>query len=193
MKLWAAALVMSFSQALSAQTALVEGNPKSSVRVVVYEDLQCPDCADYRQMMDEKLLAKFGSQAAFEHRDFPLAKHKWARKAAIASRFFQASDPKTAISFRQTIMAKQKEIDPENFNTHLGEFAKSRGIEPTTAIAALDDVKFAKQVEDDYQEGVARGVSKTPTVFVNGEPFIEHFEFDEIAKAIQIAVDAAKR
>ena len=48
-------------------------------------------------------------------------------------------------------------------------------------------------VEDDYQEGIARGVSKTPTVFVNGEPFVETFKADEIAKAIQTALDTAKR
>jgi len=192
MKLWAALLMMPFSQVLFAQGPLVEGNPKSAVRVIVYEDLQCPDCADYRKMMDDHLLPKFGQQVAFEHRDFPLAKHKWARKAAIASRFFQASDTKTAIAFRQTMMARQTQIDPENINTRIGEFAKSHGIEPTTAIAALEEAKYIKLVEDDYQEGIARGVSKTPTVFVNGEPFIEHFELEQIAKAIQTALDAAK-
>jgi protein-disulfide isomerase len=39
-------------------------------------------------------------------------------------------------------------------------------------------------VEKDYQDGVARGVSKTPTVFVNGRPFIETFTVEEISKAI---------
>ena len=193
MRLAAVTLFASLGQFLAAQEPLVEGNPKSAVRIVVYEDLQCPDCAVYRKMMDEQLLPKFGKQVAFEHRDFPLAKHKWARKAAIASRFFQATDRATAIAFRQLMMAKQKEIDPDNINTRIGEFAKSHGIEPTTAITALDDPKYEKLVEEDYQDGIARGVSKTPTVFVNGEPFVEHFEVDEVSKAIQSALSAAKR
>jgi hypothetical protein len=88
----------------AAEVPLVEGNAKSKVRVVVYEDLQCPDCAVYRKMMDEKLLPEFGAQVAFEHRDFPLPKHKWARKAAIAARFFAATKPETAVAFRRMTM-----------------------------------------------------------------------------------------
>ena len=44
--------------------------------------------------------------------------------------------------------------------------------------------RFNEMVEKDYQDGVARGVSKTPTVFVNGQPFIETFTAEEISKAI---------
>ena len=42
------------------------------------------------------------------------------------------------------------------------------------------------------QDGVARGVSKTPTVFVNGQPFIETFTVQEISKAIEDAVKQAR-
>ncbi|HPQ16423.1 MAG TPA: thioredoxin domain-containing protein, partial [Bryobacteraceae bacterium] len=85
-------LVLMAALALAAQKPLVEGNPSSRVRVVIYEDLQCPDCANFRRMLDEKLLPKYAATVAFEHRDFPLPKHSWARKAAIASRFFQEID-----------------------------------------------------------------------------------------------------
>lgn len=64
---------------------LVEGLPESRVRVLIYEDLQCPDCAAFRRMMDEKILPRYASEVAFVHRDFPLAKHAWARKAAVAA------------------------------------------------------------------------------------------------------------
>ena len=178
---------------LSAGEALVEGNAKSKVRVVVYEDLQCPDCAVYRKMMDERLLPEFGAQVAFEHRDFPLPKHKWARKAAIAARFFAASKPETAVAFRRMALANLTSITPENFNDRLSDFAKNHGVEPAQAIAALDDPRYAKLVEDDYQEGIARGISKTPTVFVDGERFVEPFEFEDVAKAIRAALEASKR
>ncbi len=164
---------------------LVEGDPKSSVRVVSYEDLQCPDSAAYRRMMDDQLLPKFGSQAAFEHRDFPLPEHDWARRAAVASRFFQASDPVLAVAFRKMVMGNQAAINAENFDARLRAFAKTHGIDSNKAIAALEDSALAKLVEEDYREGVARGVSKTPTVFVNEKSFVEHFEFNAIAKAIQ--------
>src|SRR4051794_16108543 len=84
-----------------AQKPLVEGNPASSVRVLIYEDLQCPDCADFRVMLDKELLPKFEKTVAFEHRDFPLPKHEWARKAAIAARFFESVSPQVAVEFRK--------------------------------------------------------------------------------------------
>jgi protein-disulfide isomerase len=66
----------------------IEGTANSPVKVLIYEDLQCPDCADLRHMLDDRLLPKYGSRVTFEHRDFPLTKHAWARKAAVAARFF---------------------------------------------------------------------------------------------------------
>ena len=79
------ALPAFFAVALAAggQEYVVEGNKSSAVRVIAYEDLQCPDCAVYRKMLDEKLLPKYGGTVAFEHREFPLRKHQWARPASI--------------------------------------------------------------------------------------------------------------
>lgn len=174
-----------------AQDYLVEGNPKSAVRVIAYEDLQCPDCAAYRNMLDQRLLPKYGNKVAFEHRDFPLPKHKWARPAAIASRYFEHSNPAIAIAFRKWAFTSQKDLTPENFNEKLAAWAQANGSDAKAVLAALADPKLNKLVEADYQEGIARGVARTPTVFVNGEPFIETFTFEAISKSIDSAIQAA--
>ena len=176
-------VTLAVSAALLAQPP-VEGNPASPVRVVAYEDLQCPDCAAYRRMMDERLLPAYKDKVAFEHRDFPLPRHAWARKAAIAARFFEAVKPQVAVEFRRYMFANIKQTTPGNFEDRLGAFAKEHGVDATGAIAALNEPRFNEMVERDYQDGIARGVSKTPTVFVNGQPFIERFTFEEISKAI---------
>jgi protein-disulfide isomerase len=177
--------------ALHAQKALVEGREDSPVQVIVYEDLQCPDCAAFRRMMDEKLLHRYGSKVAFLHREFPLAKHSWARKAAIAARFFGSLKPEIGLAYRRQILNAIAETTDANFNQNLTRFAQSQGIPPETAVAALTQQRFADLVEKDYQEGVARGVSKTPTVFVDGQPFIETGTFEEIATAIDAALATA--
>lgn len=174
--------------ALRAEQPLIEGNPSSAVRVVAYEDLQCPDCAALRRMLDERLLPIYGGKVAFEHRDFPLAKHAWARRAAIAARFFQETSPELAIRYRRDTMAHIRETAPANFNQRLAAFAKANGVEPRKALAALDDPRYAAAVDKDLEEGVARGVAKTPTVFVNGTPFIETFSYQEVARAIEAAL-----
>ena len=173
---------------LCAQQGLVEGKADSPVRVVIYEDLQCPDCANFRVMLDKQVLPKYAAQVAFIHRDFPLAKHAWARRAAVAARFFAEKDQQLCLEYRRHTMATIRETTPENFNEKLSAFARSHDVNPADALAALDDARDAAAVEKDYQEGVARGVAKTPTAFVNGKPFIETFTFEEISQGIDEAL-----
>jgi protein-disulfide isomerase len=171
---------------------LVEGNPAAAVRVIIYEDLQCPDCAAFRRMLDDRLLPRYGSKVAFEHRDFPLAKHAWARKAAVAARFFEQVRGELAVAFRQHALANLRQITAANFDERLAAFARQNGVDPQKALAALQDERLAALVEKDVQEGVARGVAKTPTVFVDGAPFIETFTYEELSKALEAALAAAQ-
>jgi len=170
----------------------MEGAAQSPVRVIVHEDLQCPDCADFRTMLDEKLLPRYSSTVRFEHRDFPLSKHAWARQAAIAARYFEEARPGLGLAYRKYTTAHLREITSGNFDERLSQFAKEHGSDPAKAVAALSDARLAALVEDDYQEGVARGIAKTPTVLVNGRPFIETFAFEDVAKAVEAELAAAK-
>ncbi|MBI1787145.1 MAG: thioredoxin domain-containing protein [Acidobacteria bacterium] len=183
----AAALLLLGMPAFS-QGPLIEGKPDSAVRVLIYEDLQCSDCAAFRRMMDDALLPRYSAKVAFVHRDFPLAKHAWARKAAIAARHFHETNPELGVAFRRHILASIKQTTEANFELGLAAFASGRGADPKRALAALEEKRLADLVEKDFQDGVARGVAKTPTVFVAGKPFVETFTVDEISKAIDQAL-----
>jgi len=185
-----AALLLS-GVGLAAQ-GLVEGRAGSPVRVVIYEDLQCPDCADLRVMMDKQILPKYGDRVEFVHRDFPLAKHAWARRAAVAARYFTEKDPQLGLEYRRHTMATQSETTADNFKDRMAEFARQHGLKPEDALAALDNPHYAELVEKDYQEGVGRGIVHTPTALVNGAPFIETFTFEAISKGIDDALAQAK-
>jgi protein-disulfide isomerase len=185
---WLAAVVLLSGMALHAEQGVVEGRADSAVRVVIYEDLQCPDCANFRVMMDRQILPKYADRVAFLHRDFPLAKHAWARQAAIAARFFASRNPGLALEYRRQTMAAISQTTEANFNDRLSAFARAHGVDPAEAVSALENPDYAAAVEKDFQEGVARGVAHTPTVFVNGKPFIETFTFEEISKGIDQAI-----
>src|SRR5258708_3159127 len=175
-----AAVTLSQSNPLNAAGQhLTEGGAQSPVDVIVYEDLQCPDSAAFRRMLDEKLLPRYSSTVQFEYRDFPLSKHAWARQAAIAARHFEETRPGLGLAFRQYAMAHLRQITALNFSERLSQFAKDHGVDPTQAVETIGDARLASLVEEDYQEGVARGIAKTPTVLVNGRPFIETFTFEE--------------
>jgi protein-disulfide isomerase len=192
MKRLLAAAALALISGIAAAQHLTEGAAQSPVRVIIYEDLQCPDCALFRDMLDEHLLPRYAATVRFEHRDFPLAKHAWARKAAIAARFFEEAKPRLGLAYRKYSMANLREITADNFNDRLSQFALEHGVDAAKALAALSDARLAGLVEQDYQEGVARGVAHTPTVLVNGRPFIETFALEDVAKAIDAELAAAK-
>ncbi|HVX66991.1 MAG TPA: thioredoxin domain-containing protein [Bryobacteraceae bacterium] len=177
--------------ALGAGARLTEGNPASTVRVLIFEDLQCPDCAAFHAQLKEKLLPKYGATVAFEHYDFPLNKHVWARKAAMAARFFERMGPQLALKYRDETMAAQQQITMDNFEERLIAFAKANGVDAKQAVAALNEPELTALVEKDVQDGVARGVIHTPTAFVSGTPFVEAIAFEEISKAIDAALKEA--
>jgi protein-disulfide isomerase len=185
-----AALLLS-GMGLAAQ-GLAEGRAGSPVRVIIYEDLQCPDCANFRVMLDQRILPKYGDRVEFVHRDFPLAKHAWARRAAIAARYFTEKDAQLGLEYRRHTMATQGEATADNFNRRVADFARQHGLKAEEALAALDNPRYAELVEKDYQEGVGRGIVHTPTALVNGTPFIETFTFEEISKGIDDALAQAK-
>ena len=191
----AVAIAAPLAAALSgdAQEYGMEGRKASAVRVIAYEDLQCPDCAVYRRMLDEKLLPKYGAAVAFEHREYPLRKHEWARPASIAVLYFAALKPETEIAFRRYCANHLTEITAGNLQAKLRDFAKANNADPDKAVAALNDSALAKEVDEQLKEGVARGVARTPTVFVNGEPFIETFTFEDISKSIDAAIAATNK
>lgn len=173
---------------LFGQQPVVEGFAESKVRVLIYEDLQCPDCAAFRRMLDDKLLPRYAARIAFVHRDFPLAKHAWARKAAIAARYFSEQKLELGLAYRRQTMASIEQTTADNFKQRLVRFARENGLDPAQAVAALDDPRLAALVERDFQDGVARGVVHTPTVFVNGKPFVEQFSEEEISEALDDAL-----
>ena len=164
---------------------LIEGNPAGAVRVVIFEDLQCGDCMHFRRMMDSDLLPRFGDRVAFQHRDFPLPKHSWARAAAIAARYFAEQSPVAGVAFRRETLECLKQISPETLPEHIRVFAVSHGLDPAAALTANPAIEAA--VEADYQMGVARGVAKTPTVFAGETPLVEVFTLEEISQAINEA------
>ncbi|MCC7234242.1 MAG: thioredoxin domain-containing protein [Bryobacterales bacterium] len=167
----------------------VEGSAQSAVRVVIYEDLACQDCAGFRRVMDETLLPRFGSTAAFEHHDFPLAQHVWARRAAIAARHFDGVEAGLGMAWRRFALENLHGMDDAGFPSWLDRFTEAQGAGAAAAARqALSDSVLAGAVDRDQAAGIALGVKKTPTVLANGVWFVERFPVEDLVKAIAEAV-----
>jgi protein-disulfide isomerase len=176
------------AQAAVARREIVEGNPSSPVRVMIYEDLQCSDCAAFRLMLDQKLLPKYGTRVAFVHRDFPLGKHDWARSAAIAARWVYEQDPELGITIRRELLSEQNNITIQRLKPWLVEFASRNDLDPKGILASLDDSRLGALIDQERQAAVARGLTNPPTVFVGGISFVETILYEDLARAIDAAL-----
>jgi protein-disulfide isomerase len=168
------------------RSEIVEGNPASPVRVVIYEDLQCSDCERLRTMLDEKILPRYGSRVAFIHRDFPLGKHDWARQAAVAGRWVYAQDSQLGITFRRELMSEQQHITAANLKSWLLEFASRNSLNEKGILDSLNAPQLNAVVDQDYQGGVARGVTNTPTIYVGSQKFVERVLYEDLARALDV-------
>ena len=169
-----------------ARVEIVEGNPASAVKVFLYEDLQCSDCQTLREILDQKLLPKYGRRVAFIHRDFPLPKHEWARDAAIAGRWIYERNTKAGIEFRREVLSEQNHLTVQGLPSWLRQFALRNHLDPDGITNCLSDGRLIAALEQDIQAGSGRGVKKTPTVYIGNQSFVETIIYEDIAHALDV-------
>jgi protein-disulfide isomerase len=179
-------LVLCCSALLAMRSDVVEGNRSSPVRVVIYEDLQCADCERLRTMLDEQILPRYGSRVAFIHRDFPLARHEWARQAAIAARWVSSQDSELGIVFRRELMSEQEHMTVAKLKSWMIDFAARNHLDEKGIVESLTAPQFNAIVDQDYHAGQARGVTSTPTVYVGGQKLVERILYDDFARALDV-------
>jgi protein-disulfide isomerase len=170
--------------ASAATTEVVEGNSSATVKVTIYDDLQCDYCQTLRTMLDEKLLPRYGKDVAFIHRDMPLGRHDWARPAAMVARWIYEQNPRTGIIFRRELLAEQAHMTPASLKPWLIQFAIRNNLSEQGIIAAMTDPRLLAIVDHDVQMATVIGIKKIPTLSVAGKTFSETIVYDDVAKAI---------
>ena len=188
-RLAALAILLGMGGMSATRSELVEGNPASTVKVVIYEDLACSDCARLRVLLDEKILPKYGKRVAFVHRDFPLPRHDWARPAALAGRWVYEQSSALAVVYRRELLAQHDHITTANLRDWLREFARRYKLNEAGITAATSDPRLIAQVDSDRQGGVARGVTKVPSVYLGTQVFVENIQMEDLSRALDTALE----
>jgi protein-disulfide isomerase len=191
MRIGAASLVLLFAAsgaALASRNDIVEGNPASSVKVVIYEDLQSPHGALFQTMLEQKILPRYGSKIVFVHRDFPLGKHDWALQAAIAARWVYEQSSQLGLVVRRELLAEHDSITAHNLKDWLVDFAYRNHLDPKGIVDSLTDRRLGALVDQERQAAEARGVSRVPTIYVAGQSFAETIIYDDVTRALDEAL-----
>ncbi len=148
--------------------------PKGAqVAIVVFEDLQCPDCRRAAPLLDEA--AKTYKIPLVRH-DFPLPMHNWSFDAAVIARYLDTHSKQLGNEFRDYIFQHQPEITPPTLRSFAERFAADHKVDLPFVLDPQG--KLAAAVTADRDLGRTVGIEHTPTIYVvsnktQGKPFVE--------------------
>jgi protein-disulfide isomerase len=180
-----AALFLLTNAAFAADASSLKPPPGSKVAIVVFEDLQCPDCARAYPVVWEAARAH---KIPVVLHDFPLPKHNWSFDAAVWARYFDTKSQKLGDDFRGYIYANQVQIFPGNLQQFVQKFADDNKV--PVPFAPDPEGKLKEKVKADYALGQRIGLEHTPTIFVIGQgsvssPFVEVVDRDQLSQIIE--------
>jgi protein-disulfide isomerase len=179
-KMFAIGLLFAVSAALSLASAQQVGvNPAlrppkgARVAIVVFEDLQCPDCRRAAPLVEE---AGRTYKIPVVFHDFPLPFHSWSFEAAVLARYFDTHSKAMGNEFRDYIFANQLEVTPQNLRGYAEKFAAEHKVDLPFVVDP--DGKLAALVNADKELGKEINLQHTPTLYVvsnrrSGKPFVE--------------------
>jgi protein-disulfide isomerase len=165
--------VVSCAAADTAVNPVLRPPKGAQVALVVFEDLQCPQCRRVAPILEQA--AKTYKIPLVRH-DFPLPMHNWSYQAAVMARYFDSTSKGLGNDFRDYIFSNQLEINPQNLRGYAEKFAS----EHKTALPFVIDPqgKLAAEVNADRDLGTSIKLDHTPTVYVVGsknpaKPYVE--------------------
>lgn len=167
------ALVLLSGLVLAQDTSALKPPKGYKVAIVVFEDLQCPDCARAEPLLKD---AEKTYKIPLVRHDFPLPMHNWSFDAHVMARYFDSKSKELGEEFRHFILTNQPSITKDNLRGTVEKWAQEH---KTTLPFVVDPTgKFTQEVRDDFGLGQKVGVQHTPTIYIvsnsqRGQPFVE--------------------
>ncbi|MEK6953381.1 MAG: CARDB domain-containing protein [Candidatus Micrarchaeota archaeon] len=138
-------------------------SPGNVVEIEEFTDFQCPFCQRSQETLT-RIEKEYGSNVKIITKNFPLSQiHPFAWKAAEAYECVgKYGGEGAAKKYKATLFSNQEFLDVPN----LKKYAYNMGIDKTSFDKCLDSDMMKGSVQADYDEGVKRGVTGTPTFFI---------------------------
>ena len=136
--------------------------PKGSpVALVVFEDLQCPQCARAAPLLNQ---ASQTYKIPLVQHDFPLPMHNWSMNAAVIARYFDTHSKTLGNAFRDYVFEHQREILPDNLRSYAEKFAAEHKVELPFVVDPAG--KLSALVIADRDLGKSINLDHTPTIYI---------------------------
>ncbi len=176
-------LVAAFAPAQNDTSALKP--PKGAqVAIVVFEDLQCPDCRRAAPLVAE---AGRTYKIPVVRHDYPLPMHSWSFEAAVIAHYFDSHSKTLGNEYRDYMFQHQPEVTPANLRGFSEKFAADHKVDLPFVVDPQG--KFADEVRADRDLGQRIGLEHTPTIYVvsnktQGKPFVEVVDRSQLFQLI---------
>jgi protein-disulfide isomerase len=166
------------------------GSPDAPVVVELFEDFSCPHCAEFEAEAPE-LLKPYIQKDQVRVVYYPMTLGSFTRAGygndTAANAFGCAADeegPSKVAAYHETLFANQ-----QNWNENLLiDLANQSGIDSGKFEACVRNNSFGEWVRAIDQTATDRGVSGTPTAFVDGER-VEYQTMTELIEGIRAGIE----
>jgi protein-disulfide isomerase len=182
--LFATCLLLACASLSAGDTSVLRPPKGSKVAILVFEDLQCPDCARAAPLLHEA--AKKYNIPLVQY-DFPLPMHNWSFEAAVNARYFDTKSKKLGDDYRLFIFSNQPQITPQNLRGMTERFAADNKVAFPFVVDPSGEL--TAKVKADYALGQRVGLDHTPTIYIvsdttRGTPFVEVVHREELYQLI---------
>lgn len=160
----AIALLLANTLAWSADTSMLKAPKGSKVAIIVFEDLECPQCARAAPLLHEAS-KKYGIPLV--QYDFPLRQHPWSYDAALNARYFDSISPKLGDEYKLWVFANQNYITKASLRGMTDKWAEDHKV--ALPFVVDPEGKLAAQVEADRSLGARIPLDHTPTIYIVNE------------------------
>ena len=141
------------------------GPADAAVTIIEFSDFQCPYCK--RSVSDIKELRNiYGERIRHVYRDYPGPTHPHAQTAAEAARC--AGEQGKFWEYHDLLFERQS----PGTGWDLVGLAQELRLQPDPFVQCLQTGRYRQDVLKDLQDGMALGITSTPTFFINGRPLV---------------------
>lgn len=159
----------------------IRGASNAKITMIEYSDFECPFCARFHPTV-KQVLAEYDGRVNLVYRHFPLRSiHPLAQKAAEASECAADQGKFWEMHDKLFDMSSLGGISLDSMK----QAASDLGLNTGTFNSCLDSGEKAGEVEKDYQDGIAGGVSGTPGTFINGQYIAGALPYEQVKSVIE--------
>jgi protein-disulfide isomerase len=152
-----------------------KGNPNASVVIEEFSDYQCPFCSRFAMETLPSLLQNqvASGQAMIIYYDYPIPNlHPWAAAAANAARCAGEQGALSYWAMHDQLFANVNQWSTGQADQFFRQYAEALQLDTGAFNSCLESNKYMAAVDADVALGDSRGVSSTPTFFLNGQAFV---------------------